>query len=203
MEAGSHGVLTVVSGLPRSGTSLLMQMLSAGGMPLLVDTTRPPDAHNPNGYFEFDAVKRASSNTAWVNAAVGKAVKVVHVLLPHLPPGFQYRVVFAHRDPREVLASQRAMLDATGRRGADLPPARLAEVFARQVRDALGWAARQPRVSLLEVQHRELIRDPAGQAKRINLFLGGALDESAMAAVVDPSLYRQRQADSAPSGKDT
>jgi hypothetical protein len=180
-----------------------MQMLCAGGMPLLVDATRPPDAHNPNGYFEFDAVKRAASDIAWVKAAVGKAVKVVHVLLPHLPPGYVYRVVFTHRDPHEVLASQRAMLDATGHRGADLPPERLAEVFARQVRNTLDWAARQPHVSLLEVQHRELIHDPAGQAKRINRFLGGALDESAMAAVVDPSLYRQRQADSAPSRKDT
>ena len=186
-------IATIVSGLPRSGTSLLMQMLAAGGIPALCDDHRRPDPHNPNGYYEFDPVKRTAADASWVAAAAGKAVKVVHVLLPHLPPGYRYRVLFVHRDVREVIASQRVMLDANGRRGADLPPERLAEIFARQVRLAIAWAGRQPDVSMLELRHRDLIQDPAAEARRINRFLGGALDETAMAAAVNPSLYRQRQ----------
>jgi hypothetical protein len=170
-----------------------MQMLAAGGMGVLTDSTRPPDPHNPRGYFELDAVRRTATDTRWVAAAVGRAVKVIHLLLPHLPDGYEYRVLFIHRDAEEVLSSQRAMLDARGRRGADLAPQRLADVFARQVRHALDWAARQPHVSLLELQHRDVIAQPAAQAQRINQLLGKTLDETTMAAAVDPTLYRQRR----------
>jgi len=188
----------VVSGLPRSGTSLLMQMLAAGGIPLLTDAKRLADPHNPNGYFEFDPVKRTAASTAWVEEAVGKAVKVIHFLIPHLPPGYRYRVLFIHRDVREVLASQQRMLESDGRRGADLPPERLAEILSRQVRQALDWAARQVDVSVLNLEHRDLIRDASREARRINQYLGGTLNESAMTAAVDPALYRQRHASQAP-----
>ena len=171
---------------------MLMRMLGAGGMPLLTDGRRAPDEDNPRGYFEFEPVKRTAVDAGWVAGAVGKAVKVVHLLLPNLPPGYNYRVLFVHRDVREVLASQRRMLDRTGRRGAELPTGRLAEVFEGQVRRVLGWVARQPHFRLLSIQHRQVIEAPPAQAKRINAFLGGILDEFAMAAVVDPSLYRNR-----------
>ena len=178
-----------------------MQMLAAGGMPVLCDGARPADPHNPKGYLEYEPVKRSASDAGWVREGAGKAVKVVHLLLPHLPPRNSYRVVFVHREAGEVLASQQAMLDAHGRRGADLAPARLAEVFARQVRHALDWAARQPNVALLNVQHRDLIREPAAQARHINRFLGGTLNETAMAAAVDPALYRQRGSGASVSGQ--
>ena len=171
-----------------------MQMLAAGGIPPLTDFARRPDVHNPRGYFEFEPVKATAADTGWVGDAVGKAVKVVHVLLPHLPSGHRYRIVFVDRDLREVLASQRAMLDHLGRRGAALPPGRLADVFTAQVERVLEWAARQQNVALLRVNYRDLIDEPRAQARRINTFLGGTLDEAAMAAVVDPSLYRQRHA---------
>lgn len=171
---------------------MLMRMLGAGGMPLLSDGCRAPDEDNPRGYFEFEPVKRTADDAGWVAGAVGKAVKVVHLLLPNLPTGYNYRVLFVHRDLSEVLASQQRMLDRTGRRGADLPPARLAEVFEGQVRRALDWLARQPHFTLLSIQHREVIEGPAAQAKRVNAFLGGTLDEVAMAAAVDPRLQRNR-----------
>lgn len=192
--ASEPGTVSVVSGLPRSGTSLVMQMLAAGGMPVLADAARPPDAHNPNGYFEFQPVRRTATDHTWVHHAAGKAVKVVHVLLPHLPGGYSYRVLLIHREIREVLASQQRMLATLGRRGADLPPDRLAEVFARQLRRVLDWAARQPNVALLQLHHRDLIRNPSAEANRINDFLGGALNVTGMTDVVDPSLYRQRHA---------
>jgi hypothetical protein len=186
--------VTVVTGLPRSGTSMMMQMLAAGGMPLLADDARPPDPDNPRGYFEFGPVKRPAGAVDWVAAAAGKAVKVIHVLLPNLPAGYQYRVLFMHRDVREVLASQQAMLRRLGRRGADLPPGRLAELFSQQLRQVREWLATQPHFSLLDVEYRRVVEDPAGESRRANQFLGGHLDEAKMAAAVDPAFYRQRTA---------
>ncbi|HNY87520.1 MAG TPA: hypothetical protein PKN23_13545, partial [Candidatus Hydrogenedentes bacterium] len=107
--------IVVVSGLPRSGTSMMMRMLAAGGMPLFTDGVRAADSDNPLGYFEHEAVKRLREDASWVPGAAGKAVKVVSALLPALPEGFQYRVILMRRPLEEVLASQRRMF---GRRGA-------------------------------------------------------------------------------------
>src|SRR3569833_79554 len=112
--------ITVVSGLPRSGTSMMMQMLAAGGMPMLTDGVRGPDPDNPRGYFAFGPVKRTPQDARWLAGAPGKAVKVVHSLLPALPGGYEYRVLFMLRDMHEVLASQDTMLRRLGRCGADL-----------------------------------------------------------------------------------
>jgi hypothetical protein len=171
---------------------MLMQMLAAGGMTVLSDALRPADDDNPRGYLEFEPARRTAQDTRWVEHAVGNAVKLVHLLLPHLPAGYNYRVVFISRDLGEVLASQQAMLQRSGRRGADVPPQRLAEVLAEQVRRVLDWAARQPNFSVLHVNYRDVVANPAAQARRINSFLGGALNEAAMAAAVDRSLYRRR-----------
>ena len=106
----SHPFTTVVSGLPRSGTSLMMQMLAAGGIPLLTDGVRTPDLDNPRGYFEFEPVKQTRQDPSWIPTAVGKAVKMVTVLLRDLPPEFDYRVILICRDLDETVASQKAML---------------------------------------------------------------------------------------------
>src|SRR5215212_2341111 len=121
--------VTIVTGLPRSGTSMMMQMLAAGGMPVLAAAVRAPDADNPRGYLEFEAAKRTARDAAWVAGAAGKAVKLVHLLLPDLPQEHEYRVLFMRRDMDEVLASQRAMLARLRRTGADLSPERLADLF--------------------------------------------------------------------------
>src|SRR5450432_3057856 len=110
--------ITVVSGLPRSGTSLMMQMLAAGGMPLLTDQIRAPDQDNPRGYFEFERVKQIKRDQAWLGSAVGKAVKIIHLLLYDLPPNRNYRVIFMRRNIEEVLISQRKMLQRTARQPA-------------------------------------------------------------------------------------
>lgn len=182
----------VVSGLPRSGTSMMMQMLAAGGVPLVTDEARGPDPDNPRGYFEFDPVKRTAQDARWVGGAAGKAVKVIHLLLPDLPGGYRYRVIFMHRDVGEVLASQEAMLRRRGRRGADLSPGQLAAAFSGQLRRVRAWLAGQAHFAVLDVPYAQVIEDPAGQAARVNQFLGGHLDEARMAAAVDPTLQRQR-----------
>jgi hypothetical protein len=183
----------VVSGLPRSGTSLMMQMLCAGGVPVLADDLRPADRDNPRGYFEYEPVKRTKESSQWVALAVGKAVKVVHLLLPELPSGFEYKIIFMQRDMDEVLRSQTEMLQRQQRQGADLPAGKLAEVFSRQVANARRWMAEQSNATTLDVKYEDVINDPASQARRVNEFLGGVLDETRMAAAVDPLLHRQRR----------
>ena len=183
--------VTVVTGAPRSGTSLMMRMLDAGGIPALTDGHRPPDEHNPGGYFEYDPVKRLAEDASWLEAARGRAVKVIYRLLAHLPAQLDYRVVFMERDMGEVFESQRDMLRARGAPAADQRGDRLMAALAEELRNAREWLARRPGVRVLAAPYGEVVREPAAWSRRISDFLGG-LDEAAMAAVVDPALYRHR-----------
>ncbi len=190
--------VTVVSGVPRSGTSLMMQMLGAGGLALLSDGRRGPDPDNPRGYLEYEPVKRLRRDASWLGAAAGRAVKVVHALVPSLPPDRDYRLILMRRDLREVAASQRAMLErrrtagTVGPAADELPDERLVEILAAQLDEVERWAQAQPRVDVLRVEHRTLLSDPKAGAARVARFLGGGLDVEAMAKVVDPALYRVR-----------
>jgi hypothetical protein len=184
--------VTVVSGLPRSGTSLMMQVLIAGGLPALTDQRRIADEDNPRGYFEFERVKQLRQDKSWLDEAAGKVVKMVHLLLPELPNDRNYRVIFMRRRMTEVLASQRKMLDRTGRAGAQVSDEVLAKTFETQVAKVTTWASAQPNIRILEVWYHELIEDPPGNASILNRLLGGTLDEAAMAQAVDPTLYRNR-----------
>lgn len=183
--------VTIVSGLPRSGTSLMMQMLGAGGMPVLTDGIRAADADNPRGYFELEAVKRTKHDPSWLRNAPGKAVKIVYLLLQDLPPTHDYRVILMQRDLTEVLASQRAMLQRLGNKGAELSDAQMASIFQAQLKTTQALLRTSPNFQLLEIDHRDCLRDPARVVAQINAFLGGHLDESAMAAAIDPALYRR------------
>lgn len=169
-----------------------MQMLHAGGVPILTDAQRAADEDNPRGYFEFERVKQLRTDKGWLDEAAGKAVKIIHLLLMELPCNRPYRVVFMHRDLREVVKSQATMLARNARAGAPLPPDRLMAIYQQQLATVQRWLAERPNFALLDVQHADLIRDGQAQARRINAFLGGMLDEQAMAAAVDPSLHRNR-----------
>jgi len=184
--------VTVVSGAPRSGTSLMMRMLAAGGIPALTDAQRPPDAHNPHGYFEYAPVKRLALGDAasWMDSARGQAVKVIYRLLLHLPPRMSYRIIFMERDLEEVFASQRDMLRAQGDAAASQEAARLIPAFAAELRAVRDWLARQPNMPVLAVPYAEVVRHPLNWSHEVAQFLGAGLDEAAMAAAVDPSLYR-------------
>ncbi|MCB9841470.1 MAG: sulfotransferase family protein [Phycisphaeraceae bacterium] len=181
--------IMVVSGVPRSGTSMLMRMLDAGGIPLLTDGQRTADEDNPRGYYELEAVKATARDAAWVAAAPGKGVKVIHALLPALPPGHRYRVIFMHRDLDEVLASQRAMLERSGRGGGG-GVAALKRVYAAQIEAALRWGRAQD--GLLEVEYRHVIESPKEESARVAAFVGTPDRADAMAAVVEAGLYRNR-----------
>jgi hypothetical protein len=184
--------VTIVSGLPRSGTSMAMQMIAAAGIPPLTDELRTADADNPRGYFEFERVKALRSDKAWLDDARGKVVKVIHMLVPELPDDRAYRVVFLDRDLREVVKSQSTMLGRSGKAGGGLPPERLMAVYEQQLKQVHAWLSARPNFSVLVVRHAELLRDAAAQASAMAEFLGGSLDVGAMAAAVDPSLHRNR-----------
>lgn len=190
--------VTIVTGLPRSGTSMMMQMLAAGSLPVLTDDRRVADTDNPRGYFELEQATRLRVDRSWLPSAKGHAVKIVAQLLPYLAGDSVYRVLFMDRDLSEVLSSQRVMLQNLGRPPADLSDAQLEAAFRHQLRQVRLWLARQPNVKTLFVSHREVVDAPLTVARRVNEFLGGGLDTAAMAEVVEPSLYRQRTAHNAP-----
>ncbi len=185
--------VTVVSGLPRSGTSLMMQMLAAGGVEPLTDGARPPDEDNPRGYFELEAVKLTRRNPAWLAEAPGKAVKLVHVLLPDLPPTHDYRVIMMRRPMDEVLQSQQAMLERARRAGAPIQRDRLAAVYAGQLEQVERILSARSNFRIFGVNYHDCLRQPLETAAAVASFLGLALNLPAMAAAVDPALYRQRE----------
>jgi hypothetical protein len=186
--------ITIVSGLPRSGTSMMMQMLQAGGIAALTDQLRTSDEDNPRGYFEFEQVKHLKTDRSWLPNAVGKAIKIIHLLLMDLPCDFQYRVIMMNRDLGEVAQSQSIMLQRSGKTGASLSPERLAAIYASQLTTVRKWLAERNCFKVLEVQYASLVRDPQSNAASIAAFLGGGLDIEAMAGAVDPNLYRNRSA---------
>ena len=190
MSASSR--ITVVSGLPRSGTSLMMQLLERGGVPILADGVRAADDDNPRGYYELEAVKATKRDATWVDRAPGHAVKVISFLLDALPDTFEYRVIFMRRAIDEVLRSQRTMLDRSGQAGSTLPDDQLAAAFETQLARTDAWLEQQPHIQVLSVEHRALLSDPSTELDRVATFLGPEVDRGAMDGVVDPTLYRQR-----------
>ncbi len=184
--------VTIVSGLPRSGTSMMMQMLTAGGMEAMTDRIRGADDDNPKGYYELEAVKKTKDDAAWLTGAEGKVVKMIYRLLYDLPADREYRVVFMRRKMDEVLASQSVMLDRRGEKGAGLPPEKMAALFESELAKFDSWMAEQSSFEILDIDYTAAVSDPASQAEKIDTFLGGGLDTTAMAATVDPSLYRNR-----------
>ena len=193
----AESFIVVVSGLPRSGTSLMMQMLAAGGFPLLTDNVRAADESNPRGYFELEAVKRLREDRSWLPEARGRAVKIIHALVRELPGdgGFQYRVLLMKRPIDEVLASQAAMLARSGKTTAD--PAVLARIYQSQLDELERWLATQKDFQVLSVQHRQLLKTPRAVAEEVSAFLDEKLNVEAMVAAVDPLLYRERRSSQA------
>lgn len=184
--------VTIVSGLPRSGTSMMMGMLGAGGMDLLVDDHRPGDESNPKGYFEFEPVAASRESVEWVPLAAGKAVKVIYALLETLPDGFDYRVVYLIRDIDEVVESQARMLARTGRSGAAVPREKLVEIFREERERSLAWLEERGNFRLLPVEYGDVLQQPSLVCRSIAAFLERGLDEVAMAAAVEPGLRNVR-----------
>jgi hypothetical protein len=188
-----RAVITLVSGLPRSGTSMMMKMLVAGGMQALTDQVRQPDPDNPEGYFEFEPVKQLKDgDTTWLPQARGKVVKVIATLLPYLPPDFHYKVVFMLRAMPEILASQRKMLISRGKDPDAVSDEEINRLFTLHLQQVAGWMAKQANLDYLEVSYNQMLENPEPLVDKLNQFLDGKLDTDKMRQVINPALYRQR-----------
>jgi hypothetical protein len=192
MNTATAEFLTIVSGLPRSGTSMMMRMLEQGGLAVLTDHVRTPDDDNPNGYYEFEAVKQTKEDASWLAGSEGKAVKMVYRLLYDLPADRTYRVLFMRRNLDEILASQRVMLQRHGMADG-VKEEQMAALFRAEIDSFYKWVGRQSHIELIDVDYNRIVENPRREITRINEFLNGSLDEDAMAAVVDDSLYRNRK----------
>jgi hypothetical protein len=185
--------IVIVSGLPRSGTSMMMQMLESSGLEVLSDQVRKPDEDNLRGYYELEKVKKLKEHATWLSDASGKVVKVISQLLQYLPSDHTYKTIFLQRDLGEVLASQHQMLI---RRNVDVSTQvsddRLAGVFERHLQETYSWLNAQANISTLYMDYADILQDPGGNSARANHFLGGTLDEALMAGAIDRTLHRQK-----------
>jgi hypothetical protein len=185
--------IIIVSGLPRSGTSLMMQMLEAGGLPLLTDALRVPDSSNPKGYLEYEPVKRLKDGeVTWIAEAHGKVVKVISSLLTYLPVSNFYDVIFMLRPLPEVLASQRKMLITRGRNPDQTSDADMMRFYEKHLDKVKAWLAVQPNIHTQYIEYTDLLAAPAQPISTIAQFLNVTLNEPAMLAQIDFNLYRNR-----------
>jgi predicted AlkP superfamily phosphohydrolase/phosphomutase/Tfp pilus assembly protein PilF len=185
--------VTIVTGLPRSGTSMMMQMLQAGGIMPMTDNKRSADVDNPQGYLELDEVKSLATDNRWVFNAIGKSLKVVVQLLKYLPADLSYRFIFMVRDLDEVVKSQEKMLDRLELEGSgDLSSANLKEIFAKQVAEAQGLIHRSGSPGLA-LRYDEIIKNPEKASKAVQRLIGKDLPLKQMAASVKSELYRNRR----------
>jgi hypothetical protein len=184
----------VVSGLPRSGTSMMMRMLEAGGLQVFTDGERTADIDNPEGYYEFERVKdlEKDPDRSWVRGARGQALKVISFLLRFLPDENAYRIVYMRRHLDEVIKSQDKMLDRLGNAAPGADVEAMKEAYRNDIVAARLYARKRPNMEWVEIQYADAIADPAGTARAVNAFLGGRLDEAKMAAAVNAKLYRNR-----------
>ncbi|WP_339634225.1 alkaline phosphatase family protein [Bizionia echini] len=180
--------IVIVSGLPRSGTSLMMQMLHSGGVNALTDANRKPDESNPKGYFEYDPVMRLHKDNSWLNLAQNKAIKVVAPLLKHLDPKYRYKVIFMNRDLTEVVKSQQKMIG----KNPDVLPLNLFEAYNKQLNQVEKWKDKEPGVELIYIDYKDALNKPKEVVTKLTKFIGLDLHVSDMIKCVDKSLYRNK-----------
>ena len=187
-------MITIVTGLPRSGTSLMMQILEKAGMEILTDELRKADESNQRGYYEYEKVKSLMKDSSWVGDAEGKVLKVISGLLSFLPAKFEYKIVFMQRDIDEVLSSQSRLLERKGvTKKADYKILKM--TFEKQLMVIKKLLSQKPNVDLLEVSYRDLVLNPESEIYKINGFFGNTLDTEKMVLAVDKTLYREKKED--------
>ena len=171
---------------------MMMQMLAAGGLPVMTDDVRIADDDNLQGYYELEAVKQTRRDQSWLQEAPGKAVKVIYRLLGELPTEYDYRVLFMLRPLEEVVASQQVMLERRGTKGANVSRDQLQKIFVNELQQVKSWLAAQVNFDSIEIQYTDVLANAQCEAERICRFLALPLDAEAMAAQVNRKLYRQQ-----------
>ncbi len=189
----NENTVIIVSGLPRSGTSMLMKMLEAGGIEPVMDNIRTPDVDNPKGYYEFERVKKLpKGDTAWLEESGGKVVKVLAELVKHLPDNHHYKLIFIQRHLEEIIASQRKMLVNRGEDPDKISPTELLDLFGKYLKILKKQIESQSNMEVLYVSYNDILKNPEGNIGKINQFLDGELNEKEMLAAIDSRLYRNR-----------
>lgn len=192
-NSSNDETIIIVTGLPRSGTSMMMAMLEAGGIPLLTDGERVANGDNPKGYFEFERVKNlVDGDVDWISSARGKAVKVISYLLMKLPSTFNYRVIFIHRKIDEILASQRKMLINRGEDPDKISEDEMKAVLIKHLELVNVWIKSQPNIERIDVDYNRLLENPNDDLGKVLQFLDREIDSNNMEQIIDPQLYRQR-----------
>ena len=187
--------VVLVSGLPRSGTSMLMQMLEKGGVPIVTDKIRTPNEDNPKGYHEFERIKELdkTGDKSWLKNYRGQVIKTISFLLQDLPLNLNYQVLFMRRNLDEVLRSQNKMLERNGTGGTLVPDEKMRQNYELHLKKVCYRLDRSPHFKVLYLDYPAVVENPRREAERINAFLGGALNVEAMAGAVEGDLYRNRQ----------
>lgn len=185
-------MITIVSGLPRSGTSMMMRMLEAGGIEIMTDNIRKADEDNPHGYFEFEKVKKIKDSSSWLDAAGGRVFKMVSMLLYDLPSDRNYKVIFMKRDIREIMASQRIMLKRHGKDKSSVDDEEMEKLSEKHLNQLEKWLEKQNNIDILYISYNDIIKKSRENAEIVNQFLGGGLDIERMLAAIDKSLYRNK-----------
>lgn len=184
----------VVSGLPRSGTSMMMKMLEAGGVTPLIDNIRTADDDNLQGYYEFERVKAMKEgDVAWISEAQGKVIKVISALLESLPTEYNYKIIFMEREMMEILASQRKMLERRGKPGNPAEDGKFSELYGKHLDKVKAWLATKPNMKVLYVRYNDMVGNPADYAKKVSEFLGAVVNVEAMVKIPQEQFYRQRK----------
>jgi hypothetical protein len=195
-EKKSGKTFILVSGLPRSGTSLMMQMLEAGGLEILTDRERAADIDNPKGYYEWEPIKQIAKKPELLDqeGLEGRAIKCISMLLQSLPIKHNYKVIFMTRPIEEVVSSQHQMIDRMGRKGAELEIEQLQRGLTAHRNEIRQWLRNVPHMESIEVDYPTLVRDPQPIIAKLVAFLGAArlTSPEKMVAVVDPSLHRRK-----------
>ena len=191
MDPLQQSKIFIVSGLPRSGTSLMMKILEVGGIPVVMDNVRKPDPDNPKGYYEYESVKKIKEDASWLRNTRGKAIKIISMLLPELPACEFYKIIFMERNIDEILRSQQKMLKRKNIE-LDTDNSKMAELFNRHLQIIHRWLKKQTNIDVLIVNYNRLISLPDIEIDRIIDFLSIPLDKAKMQTVIDPELYRNR-----------
>lgn len=192
---GRESFITVVSGLPRSGTSMMMSALNAGGMLLLVDGIREADRNNPKGYYEYEPVKKLPKGSVnWLDSARGRAVKIISALLEFLPEDYQIRIIFMERDTDEILASQKRMLSRSGVvEEQPISDEEMKKSYLAHLKQVKSYLEENDWLQVIYVSYNQILQDPDGEFQKVARFLDDVVDPTAMVSVVDPDLYRERK----------
>ncbi len=185
--------ITIVSGLPRSGTSMMMKILDAGGMEVVTDGIRKADEDNPCGYYEYERAKKIKEDTAWLKETRGKAFKVVSQLLYELPSNENYKIIFMKRKMNEILVSQKKMLERVGNNKDDISDEKMGGSFDKHLSKITEWMDKRKYMDVLYIDYNDILKNPSEHIKTINRFLNDKLNVENAVKAIDKSLYRNRQ----------